>query len=101
MASAAQPKDVRPAPMRHAISGNGLIGKVRPAIWWRLFGCAAGPVSWVCCMALLLVTEIAPALQPLLKDALEVVEVRSDGPTRYTIKPLEDSLPFDKVCVKL
>ncbi|KAK9845894.1 hypothetical protein WJX81_005399 [Elliptochloris bilobata] len=33
---------------------------------------------------------------PLLKDALEIVEVKSDGHTRYTIKPLEDQLPFDK-----
>lgn len=40
---------------------------------------------------------LASLLQPLLKDALEIVEVRSGGHTRYTIKSLEEQLPFDKV----
>ncbi|KAK9800247.1 hypothetical protein WJX73_005883 [Symbiochloris irregularis] len=32
----------------------------------------------------------------LLKDQLELVETRKDGKTRYSIKPIEDKLSFDK-----
>ena len=34
----------------------------------------------------------------LLKDQLEVVKVQVDGRTRYSIKPIEGQLTFDKVC---
>ena len=33
----------------------------------------------------------------LLKDQLEVVKVQLEGRTRYSIKPIEDQLTFDKV----
>jgi hypothetical protein len=33
----------------------------------------------------------------LLKDQLEVVKVQTEGRTRYSIKPIEDQLTFDKV----
>ena len=37
----------------------------------------------------------------LLKDQLEVVKVQLEGRTRYSIKPIEDQLTFDKVTVHL
>lgn len=102
MASSAQPKAVRPAPMRHAMSGNGLakviaLGGVlaaaalRPAFAGKGSGLSCS--RWCGCTHFL----FASPLQPLLKDALEIVEVKSGGHSRYTIKPLEEQLPFDKV----
>lgn len=41
------------------------------------------------------------ALQGLLKDQLELVETRKDGKIRYSIKPIEDKLSFDKVMHRL
>jgi hypothetical protein len=41
-------------------------------------------------------------MQALLKEKLELEYVRMrDGTRRVTIKPIEDSLPFDKVCAIL
>lgn len=37
--------------------------------------------------------------QGLLKDQLELVKVQVDGRTRYSIKPIEEQLSFDKVII--
>lgn len=44
-------------------------------------------------------STIHPSIQGLLKDALEVVKVvpPGGGRPRYTIRQLDEELPFDKV----
>ena len=102
MASSAQPKAGRPAPMRHAMSGNGLakvnaLGGALAAAALRPAFAGEGSGLWCRCWCGCTHFLLASPLQPLLKDALEIVEVKSGGHSRYTIKPLEEQLPFDKV----